>query len=170
MNNRPTVVLPLLYDVDLIASARRIAARWSMLCLEHRVRARLPVNPLRVAIAIDPNLRPRVFASDEGIVLWNCAVIIQPQYFPAERIQSLRNLFLRRLARCDVELRVRSKAQTASGMKLRRRDVLDNNFAVGQTVSCLAVAHDAVALAVAAIISVAEVELMILRKLRMKSQ
>src|SRR5436853_4492659 len=49
MNNRPAVGLPLLYYVDFVAAARCIATRRPMLRLEHRVRARLPVNPLRIA-------------------------------------------------------------------------------------------------------------------------
>src|SRR5205085_3431934 len=170
MNDRPAVVLPLLYNVDLLAAARRIAARRPVLRLKHNSCARLPVYPLRVAIAVSPDFRPRAFLIYERIVLRNCAIIIKAQDFAAQRIQPLCNLFLRSLARSDVEFRVRSESQTASGVKLRRRNVFDNHFPIRQCIPRLTKSHDAITLTVTAIVSVAEIELMILSELRVKRQ
>src|SRR5262249_10337127 len=51
MDERPAVVLSLLDDVDLVASAGAVEARWTVLGLELEARAGLPVETLRVAVA-----------------------------------------------------------------------------------------------------------------------
>src|SRR5205085_9342689 len=107
-----------------------------------------------VAIAVSPDFGARIFLSDERIVLRNRAVVVQAQDFAAERIESLRNLFLCRFAGGDVELAIGAETQATSGMKLRRRNVFDNCRSICQTVARLTIARDAITLAVAAIVSV----------------
>src|SRR5229473_2649213 len=88
---------------SFVAAARPIKAAGPMLSLKQKIRARLKVYALRVAISVSPNLRPRVRASDKRIVARHGAVVVQTQSFSSKRIQLLRQFALRRIARRDVK-------------------------------------------------------------------
>src|SRR5215475_2578097 len=168
-NHRPTVVLAALDDVDFVAAARAVEARWSVLGLELRVRTGLPGDALRVAVSVRPNLGARVRPLYEGVVLRDSSVIVQPQRLAGERIQSLRQLPLGRVARRDVELAVGAEPRSRPRVVTRRRDVLDDDQRLGERASSLAESHDAHALTVAAI-GVSQIEVMIALELRVQRQ
>jgi hypothetical protein len=81
MNGGPTVVLPFLDNVDLIAAFRTIKSAWSMLCLKHETRSGLKVHPLCIAMTKRPDLGSRIRTPDKRIVLWHRAVVVQTQGF-----------------------------------------------------------------------------------------
>src|SRR6185436_5956806 len=89
MNDGPTVILPLLDDVDFVASAWTIKSTRTMLSLKHQIRSRLPVHSLRVAMAKRPDLRSRVLLAHEWIVLRHRAIVVQPQRLACKRIEFL---------------------------------------------------------------------------------
>src|SRR4030095_11878982 len=79
MNHRPTVVLAALDDVDFVAAAWAVEARRPVLGLELRVRAGLPGEALRVAVAVRPNLGARIRPPDEGVVRGDASVVVEAQ-------------------------------------------------------------------------------------------
>src|SRR5499426_1914299 len=79
MNQRPTVVLAALDDVDFVAAAWAVEARRPMLGLELRVRTGLPGDALRVAVAVRPNLGARVRPPDEGVVRRDASAVVESQ-------------------------------------------------------------------------------------------
>src|SRR5262244_2852794 len=130
MNGGPTVVLPLLDDVDLVAATWTIKTAWSMFGLEHQVRTRLPVHALRVPMTKGPDLGPRVLLAHEWIVLWDRAVIVQTKRLSGERIKLLCQLALRRVSGRDVEFSIRTKTNATTGVKLCRRQIFNDHFAI----------------------------------------
>src|SRR5713226_4970588 len=161
MNHRPAVILAALEDVHFVAATRPVKSARPVFSLEQKIRARLKVYALRVAIAVSPNLRPRVRASDKGIVAWHGAVVVQTQSFSNQRIQLLRQFALRHIARRDVKLAVGPEPQTTSGVQVRRGNVFDDYLAISEAARRLAIARDAHPLAVAAVIGVREKEEMV---------
>ena len=114
MNQGPAIVFPLLYYVDFITTRRAIKCAGPVLSLKHQIRYRLPIHPLRIPMAVRPDLRSCLFLSNKRIVRRHCAVVVQPQSFTRERIKSLRQLTAGGVAGRDVELAVRSKTHTAA--------------------------------------------------------
>src|SRR5215470_585880 len=169
MNHRPTVVLAALDDIDFVAAAGAVEARRPMLGLELRVRAWLPGEALRVAVAVRPDFGARVRPPDEGVVRRDAAVVVEPQRLAGERIQPLRQLPLGRVARRDIELAVGAEPRSRSGMEPRRRDVLDDDQRLGEGAGSLAESDDAHTLTVAAI-GVSQIQVMIARELRVQRQ
>ena len=119
-----------------------------MLSLEQKICAWLKIDSLRITISISPDLWSRVRLPYKRIIVWHGTVVIQPQSLPRQRIELLRQLALGRIARRNVEFAVGSKPQTASRVKLRRGNVLDNHFAIGESVWRFAIAHHTHALSV----------------------
>src|SRR5205085_6763660 len=128
----PAVVLPLLDDVQLVAAAGAVKSRRAVLGLEQEIRTGLPVNPLRVAVAVRPDFGPRVLLTDERVVGRHGAVVVESQNFSAERVEALRDLARGGVARRDVELAVGAEAQTRAGVELRGGDVFDYQLAVSE--------------------------------------
>src|SRR5262245_39179991 len=112
MNHWPAIILSALEDVDLVTTGRTVKSAGPMLGFPQKIRARLKINSLRVAISVSPNFWPRVGLTDKRIVTRHRAVIIQSQSLAGKRIEFLRQLTLRRVARRDVEFAVRAKPQT----------------------------------------------------------
>src|SRR5688572_14935331 len=142
MNGGPTVVLSLLDDVDLVSSSGTIKSAWSMLGLKHEVRTRLEIQTLRVAMTKRPDLGPRVLPAHERIVLRHRAVVVQAKCFAGQRIELLGQVAVSRVAGSDVQLPVRSETYATAGMSACRRQILHNHFAIDQTLSRFAIAHD----------------------------
>src|SRR6185436_9227416 len=132
MNDGPTVVLSLFDDVDFVAAFRPVEPAWSMFSLKHQVRLRLPIHSLRVAMTQRPDLRSRIRLSNKRVVLRHCPIVIQPQRLAAERIKLLRNLATRRVSSRHIQLPVWPKPNPAARMKLRCRNILDNDFAIDE--------------------------------------
>ena len=139
-----------------------------MLSLKQKVRARLKVYALRVAISVSPYLRPRVRSPDKGIVARHRAVIIQAQSLTGERVEFLRQLALRRIARRDVKLAVGPETQATPGVQVRRGNVFDDYLAISEAAGPLAIARHTHALAVAALVGIRKIEQMIRSELRMQ--
>src|SRR5689334_2917280 len=143
MDRGPTVVLSLLDDVDLVATAWSIETAWSMFGLEHQVRTRLPVHALRVSMTVRPNLGPRVLLAHERIVLRHSAVVVQTKRLAGERIELLGQLAMRCVSGRDVEFSIRTKLHATTSMKLRRRQIFDDHFTIDEPLGRLAITHDA---------------------------
>src|SRR5690348_2540722 len=141
MNQRPAVILAALDDVHFVSAFRPVETTWSMFGLEHQVRTGLPIHTLRVTMTVGPDLRPRVLLSDERIVLRHAAVVVQAQRLAAERIESLRDLAARGVARGDVEFAVWTKTNTTARVKLCRGNVLDDHRRIDQAVRRFAIAR-----------------------------
>ena len=104
VDDRPAVVLSGLDDVDLVAAARAVESRRSVLRLDQEARLRVPVEALRVAVAVGEDRR-----AGKRIVRGDRAVGIQAQRLAAERGEVLRDFAVRRVAGRDVELRRRDR-------------------------------------------------------------
>src|SRR2546423_1073505 len=118
----PAVVLPLLDDVQLVAAAGAVEARGAVLGLEQEIRAGLPVNALRVAVAVRPDFGAHILLTDERVVGRYGGVVVEAKNFSAKRVESLRDLARGGVARRDVELAVGGEAQTRAGVELRGGD------------------------------------------------
>src|SRR5258708_7893257 len=92
-------------------------------------------------MTVGPNLRPDILLARKGIIGRHRTVIVQTQNFSCQGVEFLRQLALRCVTRRDVELAVGSKSQTATSVKLRRRNVLDNDFPIGESGRCFAITH-----------------------------
>src|SRR5256885_16186644 len=103
MNHRPAVVLPTLEDVHLITAARPVKSAGTVFGFPKEIRAWLKIDPLAVAIAVRPNLWPRILLPYKRIVARDAPVIVQPQGLAAERIQLLSDLSISRIAGSDIE-------------------------------------------------------------------
>src|SRR5437588_52972 len=110
MNHRPTVILPTLEDVHFIAAARPVKAAGPVLGFPQQISARLKIDPLRVAIAVCPNLWPRILLSNEWIVARHGSIVIQSQRLSRQRIQLLSQLSIGRIAGRDIKLGVGAKS------------------------------------------------------------
>src|SRR5882762_1524011 len=111
-------------------------------------------------MSVGPNLRPRILLSDERVIGRHCAVIVQTENLSGQRVKLLGQLSLSRVSRCYIKLAVGPKSQTAPSVKLRRRNIFDNDFAIGKAGGRLAITHYAHELA-AGIIGVRKIEQMI---------
>src|SRR5882724_10423516 len=118
-------------------------------------------------MSVTPNLRTRIRFANKGVVARHSAVIIQPQNFSRQRIQLLRQLSFGRITSRDIEFAVRAKSQTASGMKLRRGNALNNHFAISKAARRLAITHDP-HLCAARVVCVGKIKEMVRSKLRMQ--
>src|SRR5262249_17467484 len=97
----PAVVLAGFDDIDLVAAAGTVEARGPVLGLKLEPRARVPVETLRVAMAVGKNRRSR-----KRIVGRDRAVGVQAQRLASERLQVLGDLPRRRVAGGRIELAV----------------------------------------------------------------
>ena len=119
-----------------------------MFGLPKKISAGLKIDPLAVAIAIRPDLWPRILLRHKRIVARHVPIIIQTQGLAAERIQLLGDLSISRIASRNVEFSVGSESQSTSGMKLRRRNALNDDLSIDQPGRCVAIANHAHLLAV----------------------
>src|SRR6476660_6314946 len=143
MNQWPPVILPALNNVHFVTAFRPIKPAWSMFGLKHHITARLPIHSLRVAMTIRPDLRSRVSLTGERIVLRHTAVVVETQRLSTQRIEFLCDLATRGVTGREVELAIRSKANTTAGVKLRGGNVLDNHRAIDQAVGRFAITRNA---------------------------
>src|SRR5207244_2506967 len=101
--------------------------------LKHQPGARLPIEALRVAMAVTPDFFSRIWSVHERVVAWNGPVVIHAQRLAAQRTKLLRDRPIRCIAGCDVEFSVRPEFDSASRVELRGRDVVYDNFAFRQS-------------------------------------
>src|SRR5690606_35758719 len=86
VNYGPAIILPGFKDVHFIAARTfPLKAARAVLRLEREACAGLPRNSLRITIAVGPDLRTHVFASDERIIFRDAAVVVQTQNLAGER-------------------------------------------------------------------------------------
>ena len=112
VDERPAVVLPGLDDVDLVSPARPVESRGPVLGLDQQAGLRIPVEALRIAVAVAR--RPE--SPGNGLSAGIGAVGIQAQRLAAERLQVLRDRPVGRVPGRGVELAVRAEAQAAAGV------------------------------------------------------
>ena len=161
MNHRPAVILAALEDVHFVAAARPVEPARPMLSLKQKICARLKVYALPVAMAVSPNLRPRVRSSDKWIVARHRAIVVQAQSFSGQRIKLLPKLAIGRIARRDVELAVGPKTQTTAGVQVRCGNVFDDYLTISEAARRLAIARHTHPLAVAALVGIRKIEQMV---------
>src|SRR5437016_5015414 len=118
-------------------------------------------------MSVGPNLRPGIRFADKRIIRRHRAVVVHPQNLSRQRVQLLRQLALRGIARRNIKLAVGSKTQAASRMKLRCRNVFDNDFAISEASRRLTITNYAHELA-AGVVSIRKIEQMIGSELRMQ--
>ena len=90
-------------------------------------------------MTVGPDLRPRILLANERIVLRHSAVVVQAQRFSGKRVELLCEFAPGRIAGCDVEFSIRTKTNATAGVKLRRRQVFNDHFAIHETFRSLAV-------------------------------
>src|SRR3989338_2614474 len=80
----------------------------------------MPCDPLRISVtkAPDPRIRKR-------IVIRNASVRVHPKDLPCKRVEALSELAVGRVPGRDVEFAVRPKCNAATGVKLRRGNVVE---------------------------------------------
>src|SRR5262249_29141852 len=117
MDYGPAVVLSLFDYVHLIAPAGSVESRRTVLGFKHHVGARLPIDPLRVAIAVTPDLGPRFRLIHERIIRGHGAIVVQSKNLARERIEPLGHPAVSRVAGGDIEFTVGAETQPASGVK-----------------------------------------------------
>ena len=109
-HHRPTVVAPRLRDVELVAAHRaelglpQLAARW------------VDGGALRVAMAVGPDLRPRILLTDEGVVVGDRSVRIDAHDLAEIVGEILRRAELEALAEGDEQLAVRREGEPRAEM------------------------------------------------------
>lgn len=115
---RPAVVPAGLGYVDLVAAARAV------LVGPEPAGPGIQRGALLVAVAIAPDLRPRVGTADEGIVLGNAAVRIQADDLALQLVQVLRGAALVVLAEGDEQVALavedQARAEVMAAGKLRQ--------------------------------------------------
>src|SRR5215207_10237525 len=109
-HQRPAVVLARLGDVDLVAAHRPV------LDLPEGARLRMDRRGLDVAVAVGPDLRARIAAADEGVVLRHGAVRVDAQNLAQMTGEVLRRIELEALAGGDEELAVAREGKARAEM------------------------------------------------------
>lgn len=115
---RPAVVPAGLGYVDLVAAARAVLVGPEL------AGPGIQRGALLVAVAIAPDLRPRVCTANEGIVLGNAAVRIQADDLALQLVQVLRGAALVVLAEGDEQVALavedQARAEVMAAGKLRQ--------------------------------------------------
>src|SRR6185312_5848140 len=167
MNYRPAVILATLKHVDFIAAARPIETTRTMLGFKEQIGFRLPIDTLRISITQRPYLRPGILHVLKRVIRRHSSIIIQPQRFPRKRIETLRQVTLGGVAGRDVEFAVWPKTRATARMILGCRQVIENDFAINERRSILAIANHSDSLSFT-FVRVGKIEKVVRRELRVQ--
>src|SRR6267154_5040486 len=159
----PAVVGAAMNDIQFVSTQRTV------LVLPQFPGFRVDHQPLRVAMSVTPDLRSRVFCSNERIVGWNCAVIAQAKDLAGVISKLLRAVLMMALAKCEEQIAVQEGHASAVmeaifGIGVGREDPL----AIDKLVFPQVVAVRAVGAALARSFGITEVDPAILRVIGMQ--